>query len=179
MLGVNMTEKVVPEKTETQEVQIPTKRKTTRRRTTTSKGNANVKDIQKVDVKKTTKNSSISKDEKISDINNQTPEREHRELKDYLPSDTYFPKFSKYGIGGGYVMIPGRVFIFIYDNSTDWYMKMDKFGYYTDVDFLYTLLYYIIQDGYVNILDMGTNSYHKLTIRDEENNGAIEKIKQE
>lgn len=134
--------------------------------TTTKKKVTNNGSVSQVDAKKGVADTPKTETAKTSQVDSKKTEVVEKPLKEYLPRENYYPRFSKNGmIGtGGCVIIPNRILRFIEENPSNWYMIMEQLPFYTEIDFLYTLLYYIIEDGYVNIHEVGSKSYFKLTI---------------
>lgn len=139
------------------------KTSTNRKTTNTAKRTINAKNLQEVDVQKASENLVGTKAKKTSKVDTKTNEKKVVSLRDYLP-ENYDPRYYKYGLGDGFLVIPSRVFTFIEENVYDWYTKIEDFIYFSDVDFLYSILYFIIEDGYVNIKEMRSDNYYKLTV---------------
>lgn len=90
------------------------------------------------------------------------------DLRTLLP-DGFFPKMGKFGIGDGYLPVPYRIINFINDNPSNWYLVFNEYQYFGDSDFFLSIIYYILEDGMVNIQNIQTNDFFRLTI-DQTNN---------
>lgn len=150
-------------------------RKTTQSKAKVTTEKINVKSLQKVGEKKIVENPTSIETQKASQVVDKKtdPKGEaitSESLSSYLP-ENYEPQYFKHGIGAGFLMIPVRVFNFLDENPSNWYLKIDEYPYFSGKDFLHAILYYIIHDGFVNIQELGNNQFYKLTINQ---SGSVE-----
>lgn len=136
---------------------------TKKQKTSTTRRRVNAKAVKDLDNKKGTATTPIIEDEKNSEVDSKETKQET--LDDVLPKD-YTPVHTKYGINAGYVAIPGRVFDFIIEHPTDWFINLGDYLYYGDNDFFLSLMFYIKYDGFVNVQNLQTNTFYKITLED-------------
>lgn len=126
--------------------------------------------VKKTSAKKKVANTLVLQEEKIEKLEKEAKEAEKIPIVDLstLLPENYFPKFSKFGLNGGYLTLPNRILRFVLDNPSNWYLTYDEYQYFGDTDFFLTLIYYIKEDGYVNVQNIQTNEFFRLNI--EQNN---------
>lgn len=127
------------------------------------KGNKNTtvsrsKKNSEVDVeKKTTKN---PENEKVAKV------KEEFDVGSVLP-EGYVPEVYKFGKNEGYVYLPRHIFDWLGNHKHDWFKMLDEFPFYMDIDIIRSLLYYIIQDGFVYIQENRNHKFYKVRISEE------------
>lgn len=122
-------------------------------------------EANKTKVKKTTRSkaSATRASLKVSDAEKNDDIVEVRKIEDILPQD-YVPRFNKFGVHDGYLTMPSRIVNYILENPTNWYLNFDDYQYFGDEDFFLTLLFFIKTEGYINVKNIQTDEFYKITI---------------
>lgn len=169
-----MTKILIPERPTTNKVSEEVVKNDERKRKPASKRSStsdtklarskNVKNTSKSRTKKTSKVLDKKKEEKT--------ERTPNELESTFDvrsvlGERYVPEIEKFGKNEGYVFLPRSIFDWICMYKYDWYKKLNEFPFYRDIDIIRSLLYYIIEDGYVYIQENRYYKFYKIKISEE------------